>query len=136
MSERWALILDGSYAVSDQGSIARVHPRWDARHPERFVPYRLKLRWWNAYLSFLPSLDGQQVERLCVHVLVAHAFLGPCPPDHEVNHKDGDKANNRWDNLEYLTHAENMQHAVRIGLPIGCKAKQQRVASLALRKRS
>lgn len=29
-----------------------------------------------------------------------------------VNHKDLDKTNNRWDNLEFITDYENTQHAV------------------------
>lgn len=51
-----------------------------------------------------------------IHSLVAEAFIGPRPKDHQVNHKDGNKTNNRFDNLEYVTPAENQQHAARLGL--------------------
>ncbi len=51
-----------------------------------------------------------------VHMLVAAAFMGPAPKGCEVNHCDGDKMNPRLDNLEYLTHLENVQHARRTGL--------------------
>lgn len=51
-----------------------------------------------------------------VHVLVALAFVGPRPsPAHEVNHKDFDRSHNWSDNLEWLTHHENVLHAVRGG---------------------
>jgi hypothetical protein len=33
-----------------------------------------------------------------------------------INHKDGNKKNNRADNLEYCTKKENTQHAKRLGL--------------------
>jgi len=44
------------------------------------------------------------------------AFIGPCPDKIQVNHKDGDKTNNRLDNLEYMTQSENMVHGRGLGL--------------------
>lgn len=51
-----------------------------------------------------------------VHELVAAAFIGPRPAGHQINHIDGNKQNNRVENLEYVTHAENGRHASEIGL--------------------
>lgn len=51
-----------------------------------------------------------------VHVLVARAFIGPCPESEEVNHKDGKKTDCRLSNLEYVTHLGNVQHATASGL--------------------
>lgn len=53
---------------------------------------------------------------MLVHRLVASAFLGPCPKNKEVNHKDGNKLNNKLENLEYASHSDNMKHAIRSGL--------------------
>lgn len=46
-----------------------------------------------------------------VHALVAKAFIPTTQPAVEVNHKDRNRANNHANNLEWLTHAENVAHA-------------------------
>lgn len=51
-----------------------------------------------------------------IHILVAIAFLGKCPKDKEVNHKNGIKTDNRSANLEYVTHPRNVKHAYDTGL--------------------
>jgi hypothetical protein len=49
------------------------------------------------------------------HRIVAITFLGPPPLAlMHVNHKDGDKLNNRRDNLEWTTPKENCLHAVKV----------------------
>lgn len=55
-----------------------------------------------------------------VHRIVCKAWHGPPPtPDHEVNHIDGDKTNAHPENLEWVTHSENMRHAIAKGLHPG-----------------
>jgi len=48
-----------------------------------------------------------------VHRLVAKAFLPPPPSEKhtQVMHIDGDPANNRADNLGWVTRSENRRHA-------------------------
>ena len=43
-----------------------------------------------------------------VHVIVASAFIGKRPDSHHTDHIDSDRANNRADNLQYLTHRDNV----------------------------
>lgn len=47
-----------------------------------------------------------------IHRLVCSNFIRPLQPKEEINHKDGNKANNRIDNLEIVTRVENQNHAV------------------------
>lgn len=56
-----------------------------------------------------------------VHVLVATAFLGPCPAGMEVLHLDHDPAHNMTGNLRYGTRSENlkMDYARGIGRRFG-----------------
>ena len=49
-----------------------------------------------------------------VHRLIAEAFYGKSKLD--VNHKDGDKTNNKIENLEFVTKSENIKHALKKGL--------------------
>lgn len=59
--------------------------------------------------------DGR-AKNFLVHRLIASAFLGVIPQGWQVNHLDGDKGNNRVENLEVVTQDENLKHAARTGL--------------------
>ena len=62
---------------------------------------------------FVASLckDSKYVRR-SVHRMVWEAFNGRIEGRLEINHKDLDRANNRLDNLEVVTHQQNLQHAI------------------------
>jgi hypothetical protein len=61
-------------------------------------------------------IDGE-VRSLLVHRLVCCAFYGGSYYRKEyVNHKNGDKNDNRVENLEWVTPCENSTHAIQTGL--------------------
>lgn len=61
--------------------------------------------------------NGGKHKTFLVHRLVATAFLEKVTDTNlTVNHKDGNRLNNRVDNLEWLTRADNIRHAFNTGL--------------------
>lgn len=63
----------------------------------------------------LTDEDGKPHYRL-LHRLVAEAFCEQREGANEVNHINGDKLDNRAENLEWVTHGENLEHAFDTGL--------------------
>lgn len=51
-----------------------------------------------------------------IHRLVAETYLPNPEGKRTVNHLDGNKSNNRLDNLEWATHSENQFHSKATGL--------------------
>jgi hypothetical protein len=51
---------------------------------------------------------GDRPLNIAVHRLVSTKYLGQCPVGLETSHKDGNKNNNHWTNLEYISHSQNI----------------------------
>jgi len=49
--------------------------------------------------------------RAKIHLIVAHTFMGNQKPGYVVEHKDGNKKNNKLSNLEYTSQQENVKRA-------------------------
>src|SRR5258708_9373020 len=67
----------------------------------------------SGYKFILLSKRGVELPRM-IHRLVIEAFEGKIPQKIEVNHKNGNKIDNRLVNLEQMTRSENMLHRVRV----------------------
>lgn len=93
--------FEGLYEVSDDGRVRRM-PEGSERSPTRSGAGYRKVELWR----------GNQRHQRLIHRLVAEAFLAPPPEGFgEVNHKDGDKANNRASNLEWSNRRLNTDHS-------------------------
>jgi len=99
MIEFWNVIkTHDNYAVSSIGRVMNLNTG-------KVLKHQISKRGGN-YVFINLCKDGHRIN--CnVHILVARAFLGNCPPGKLVHHKDTDRMNPKLDNLEYITHKEN-----------------------------
>ena len=114
MKEQWKPIAgyEGIYEISDQGRVKRVAPG-PGSSTSTYVGRILNGSLVKGYHQVSLSDCGHRTKSL-VHRLVANAFIGPCPSGKEVNHKNGNRTDNRVQNLEYLTRSENQLHAYHV----------------------
>lgn len=63
-----------------------------------------------------------------IHRVIAELFVPNPDNKPEVNHKDGNKTNNKADNLEWVTRSENMKRAYKLGLQKSSEKQKQAVS--------
>jgi NUMOD4 motif./HNH endonuclease. len=100
--------IPGYESFYEASSFGRIRSAWSGR-------VRVASPQTNGYLIVGLSKDGN-VRTHLVHKLIAITFIGPRPAGLTINHIDGDKVNNRPENLEYCTQEANDEHAARLGL--------------------
>lgn len=96
---RYAACDDGYIVNVETGNVLKphIHPR-------------------TGYANVWLHRDGEKQRTFTVHSLIARAFCHKEHDGQEVNHIDGNKLNNRADNLEWVDHSENLRHAYESGL--------------------
>lgn len=118
MKEEWKPITDyeDSHEVSNLGRVRSLNrvvmggSRWGAHQERKKGKIIAQFTNRDGYKCVHIKKNKHQKE-FKVHRLVALAFFGePKTPNMEVNHIDGDKANNTVSNLEWVTHEDNIRH--------------------------
>ncbi len=112
MAEEWRPIpgYEGWYEASSCGNIRRLLACRGAT-AGRVLKQSLR----GEYLA-VSLYRNDRKRKYDVHVLVASAFHGVRQSELIVNHRDTNKRNNRADNLEWVTPAGNVAHAISHGL--------------------
>jgi hypothetical protein len=110
---------EGLYQACSSGriwSVPRLVTAGRHKHGLKSVGGRyLEPSTYSRYLIVGLNKDG--VRRYYkVHNLIAVTFIGVRPDGLEINHIDGDRLNNSPDNLEYVTHQQNVDHSITLGL--------------------
>lgn len=113
-NEIWKDIADyeGLYQVSNLGRVKRIGSGSGATSGRIKTPSD-----HNAGYSSVALYKNNKERAFLIHRLVAHAFIGNID-GLDVNHINGDKRDNRLENLEIVTRKQNISHAIMTGLMI------------------
>ena len=111
---------EGKYEISNFG---RVKSHLKIGTP---TYYKTPILSTPGYYTVCLSKDGKVSYSVGIHRLVAEAFVENTDKTKtEVNHKDGNKLNNYYENLEWVTRKENNEHAIKSGLRKYVKSIEQ-----------
>lgn len=120
MQEIWKPVVgyEGIYEVSNFGRIKSVDRIITTTNNTTRIRRGVIRKPSNNQWGYLQVSLHREGIRTCfrIHRLVAIAFIPEQDGKHEINHIDGNKKNNKTNNLEWCTTSENILHAVRTGL--------------------
>ena len=123
MEIREVIVNDREYHIREDGQIILPEREYEVFREDygKWFIVKRKARISKQSLQengYLKSVLG------LVHRAVAKAYLGHPPnPQWTVNHKDGNKTNNHYTNLEWVPHSENVKHWIYSEKGIGKKTK-------------
>lgn len=109
---------DGEYSITDDGRVwchgytIKVKSRWGTWCEKTYKPHWVATNGSKDGKWYISVAIGKKHRKgYKIHRLMAQAFI-PNPKNlPEVNHKNGDKTDNRLENLEWCTHQENIDHS-------------------------
>ena len=104
--------FDGKYQINEYGHIKSLSRYIQNHSKKQLIPEKIlkTCKVGKGYLTVCLR-DGKTTYRKYIHQLVAEYFI-PNPNGLQIlNHKDGNKENNYYENLEWTTYSGNNQHA-------------------------
>ena len=77
--------------------------RYD-QQPHKLKPNKNSAGYYQVYISYSGNMQA-----VMIHTLMAYTFIGKRPNGYHIDHIDGNKENNRIENLQYLSATENIR---------------------------
>lgn len=104
------LVAEGYYSIDEEGNIWIEKPRYPIK---RFTRRIKCTEMMNGYIR-VRCFYGGKCNVLLHHRIMYIHHHGDIPDGLQINHIDGDRANNRISNLEAVTPRENVLHAFNV----------------------
>ena len=102
--------FDDRYVATKNGDVYRVKGRkYGMLDVVKMSPYQTR----DKYIEFVLTTKKGLKKHIQAQRIIAYLFLTPDVTRKYVNHKDGNRTNNHVDNLEFVTHSENITHSWR-----------------------
>jgi len=99
--------FDNRYVANNKGDVFLIKKEEkDIIKAIKMSPFETS----DGYVEYVLTDSKGKKKHIQAHRVVAGLFIKAIPGKEFVNHKDGNKHNNKYTNLEYKTHSENIKH--------------------------
>lgn len=102
--------FDDRYVADKDGNVYLIKSMKKGKvYGNKMNPYLTR----DKYLEYVLTAKANVKKHIQGQRIVAGLFLRPVPNKPYVNHINGDRSDNRVENLEWCTHSENIQHSYK-----------------------
>lgn len=123
------MFTNGKYKVSNYGKVMSVYalsPRCEIRLTGTMLKQQLHKHGYPMVGLTWMDEGVRKKKKMFIHRLVGETFVKNPDKKPQINHINGVKDDNYFENLEWVTNLENTHHAQRIGLKAVAKPKERR----------